>query len=164
MKPVETMTDAEVREELAEQGIDLDAEMAKFRPKLDELMRARAVRLALAALKANPLPFASPLLPHGWASMHTENDFFEASCTAVGGRDAIIAAVNAAPVLAAEVERLQGLLAAARVAVELWPVPIHADRCAGWNDQDGDFAGCNCDCAAVDAARTAARRAVGLEG
>lgn len=153
---------------------------------------------ALAAVRANPPHVGSPL---PW---HNDNKLGALYCHSgfevCGGRRVckedrahIAAAVNSAPVWAAEVERLQGLLAnaeasahdwmtrsvelgyptaedvykarlaAARVAVAEWPVPIHTDRCAGWNDQDGDFAGCNCDCAAVDAARTEARRAVGLE-
>ncbi len=51
MKPVETMTDAEVRAELAAEGVDVDAAKARFMPKLDDMMRARAVRLALAAVR-----------------------------------------------------------------------------------------------------------------
>jgi hypothetical protein len=115
------LTDAEVREELAEQGIDLDAEMAKFRPKLDELMRARAVRLALVALKANPLNPDSPLPWRGFGRLVLDRSgnvvcryiYADRDCT-----PGIAAAVNAAPILAAEVERL---------------LP-HADECAALAD------------------------------
>lgn len=70
--------------------------------------------------------------------------------------------------LAAEVERLSALLAAARVAVEKWPTTMHSQHCCGWNAAEGDEPDriVNCDCHAwkIDKARTEARRAVGLEG
>lgn len=110
------LTDAEVREELAEQGIDLDAEMAKFRPKLDELMRARAVRLALAAVRDN-LP--DPESPLPWRVDKDDDELLRGSRTdtlriaeVIRPQDmrCIIARVTFAPVLAAEVERSRGNL------------------------------------------------------
>jgi hypothetical protein len=153
------LTDAEVREELAEQGIDLDAAMAWFRPKLDDLMRAREVRLALAAVKANP---AHPQNTLPWDDCNGEVRASDgvAVCDA-SFRDAahIAAAVNAAPVLAAEVERLTALLAAARVAVEALPEYYHEASC-GIECGHGD---CCCPAEYGETKRTAARRAVGLE-
>jgi len=87
------LTDAEVREELAADGVDVDAAKARTMAKVDALLAARAVRLAIAAVKANP----------------------------IGGLMHINAAVKAVPLLIAEVERLQAALAAARVAVEELP-------------------------------------------
>jgi hypothetical protein len=67
-----------------------------------------------------------------------------------------VAAVNAAPVLAAEVERLTALLAAARVAVEKLYTECRHD-CACVN-----LLGRDCDCGAAIAIEL--RRAVGLDG
>jgi hypothetical protein len=142
------LTDAEVREELAAQGIDLDAEMAKFRPKLDELMRARAVRLALAAVKANPLP-ADSTSPWS-ANAYLWSGEKRVPMNSLHVRAHIAAAVNAAPVLAVEVERLNALLAAARVAVESRG---HDTRCNAFADNAAD-----CGCGYREASR-----AVGLE-
>lgn len=112
-------TDAEIREELAEAGIDLDAEKAKFLPKLDAMMAARAGRRAIEALKIWPTPAQGVLLP--WAASESP-DFPEAAdlVTANGGLVAtllwpvnaahIAAAVNAAPYLLAENARLAGQL------------------------------------------------------
>ena len=108
MCDTDDLTDAEVREELAADGVDLDAAMARFRPKLDDLMRARAVRLALAALKANPNDTESPL-PWQQKDRRTVVDAdgdFVARCATEADAAHIAAAVNAAPVLAAEVEKL----------------------------------------------------------
>jgi hypothetical protein len=124
--------------------------MAKFRPKLDELMRARAVRLALAALKANPPPFALPLIELGRAYLADANEVFVTACDGMDVQRHIAAAVNAAPVLAAEVERLNALLAAARVAVESRG---HDTRCNAFADNAAD-----CGCGYREASR-----AVGLE-
>ena len=119
------------------------------------------IQEALAAVRANPPHSASPL---PWAN-DDEGALYCRSGYQLGRAKGharhIRAAVNAAPVLAAEVERLQGLLAAARVAVEKWPVPVHTDACSGWRDPDMDFAGCDCGADVEDAARTKARRAVG---
>ncbi len=156
MKPVETMTDAEVREELAAKGIDLDAAKARFMPKLDDLMRARAVRLALAAVRDNQPDTESPLL---WQQtdrrtvVDADGDFV-ARCATEADAAHIAAAVNAAPILAAEVERLRGLLAAARVAVEALP-ELHPERCVNGHQ-------CHCGAVKANKARAEARAALGV--
>lgn len=195
MKTAETMTDSEIREELAAEGVDLDAAKSRFMPKLDEMMQARAVRLALAALKANPPHEQSPLPWYGcqFTGVLRDGDSNElADSLTVNDSLHIAAAVNAAPVLVAEVERLQCTLvaqakraglpvdqlrhddlaehladriaeleaqcAAARVAVEKIGGFYHRRACA-----TEVFLPCNCGAAASNAARTEARRALGLE-
>ena len=67
--------------------------------------------------------------------------------------------------LVAEVERLTALLAAARVAVDVWPVPAHSFYCGYWLGPEGyDSRLCDCDVEQRKGDRTHARRAVGLEG
>jgi hypothetical protein len=123
---------------------------------LDQLSREvdSPVRLALAALKANP---ATSPLP--WAADDTtvRDDCRMGLAYWADPEDAahIAAAVNAAPVLAAEVERLTALLAAARVAVEKLYTECRHD-CACVN-----LLGRDCDCGAAIAIEL--RRAVGLE-
>lgn len=160
------LTDAEVRAELAEQGIDLDAAMARFRPKLDDLMRARAVRLALAAVRDNPALSPLPWRDKSGAIWGANGLLADGLYADDAGH--ICAAVNAAPILAAEVERLQGLLAAARVAVAKVPVLYrHHHDCASLNTylfrNPPQSPPCNCACEAVNKAQLEARRAVGLE-
>ena len=144
-----------------------------------------AVSKALAALKANPpsiytpAPWwvKNPVCERVYASNHT----FAADCSTDEDAAHIAAAVNAAPVLAAEVERLQGeveaerqagitlgsalfekldflqgQLAAYRLAVEALP-ELHPERCANGHQ-------CHCGAVKANKARTEARRAVGLEG
>ena len=81
------------------------------------------IQEALAAVRANPPHEESPL---PWAN-DDEGALYCRSGYQLGRAKGharhIRAAVNAAPVLAAEVERLQGLLAAARVAVGKMPAP-----------------------------------------
>jgi hypothetical protein len=120
-----------------------------------------AVQEALAALKANP-PHDNNPLP--WHFAETDDQ----GCDVISAFDVhvasecyyksaahIAAAVNAAPVLAAEVERLQGLLAAARWKVEQLP-RYEEHMCTievlGANDLD-----------LANEALDRARRAVGLE-
>jgi hypothetical protein len=152
------MTGAEVREELAEQGIDLDAAKARFLPKLDDMMRARAVRLALAAVRDNPLNPDSPLPWRGFGRLVLDRSgnvvcryiYADRDCT-----PGIAAAVNAVTILATEVERLTARLAAARaVTKKLWTECRHDCACVNLTGRD-------CDCGAEIAIEL--RRAVGLE-
>ena len=106
--------EAEIREELAEDGIDLDAEKAKFLPKLDALMAARAGRRAIEALKAtapspeSPLPWQrlyghlcdanrDPVRFHHLGEIHSDG----------GNAEYAMCAVNAAPHLLARVAELE---------------------------------------------------------
>lgn len=151
------LTDAEVREELAEQGIDLDAAKARFMPKLDDLMRARAVRLALAAVRDNPLPTDST---SPWsANAYLWSGEKRVPMNSLHVRAHIAAAVNAAPVLAAEVERLQGLLAAARVAVE----KMHERECYPSCRSVTHGHSCTCGAVSHNDDITEARRALASE-
>ena len=114
------------------------------------------VQEALAAVRDNPNDDESPL---PWRADDTF--VFAADGTAAAHwvkhsrARHIAAAVNAAPVLAAEVERLQGLLAAARWKVEQLP-RYEEHMCTievlGANDLD-----------LANEALDRARRAVGLE-
>ena len=171
-KPIATvcdtsdLTDAEVREELEGFGVVIREAQERFAANVDDLMRARAVRLALAALKANP-PHPDSPLPWGC------NPAIDAICDTGGNGSAvafvilrqdeshIAAAVNAAPILAAEVERLTAQLEAARVAVGKWRF---RECCACCNDAGNENAQCYADAVENDANRDEARRAVGLEG
>ena len=139
------------------------------------------IQEALAAVRANPPHSASPL---PWAN-DDEGALYCRSGYQLGRAKGharhIRAAVNAAPVLAAEVERLQGeveaerqagitlgsalfekldflqgQLAAYRLAVEALP-ELHPERCANGHQ-------CHCGAVKANKARTEARRAVGLEG
>lgn len=109
---------------------------------------------AIAAVKANP-----PLSPLPWrdksGAIWGANGLLADGLYADDAKCAR-ARVNAAPVLVAEVERLQAVVEAARVAVEKWK-PAHSEMC-------GRVCHSNC-CAHTEsnAARTEARRALGLE-
>lgn len=112
---------------------------------------------ALAAIKtAAP----SPETPLPWSESpgHIEYGLKDADGLHVGSfrfkqdRDYAKVCVNAAPVLAAEVERLQGLLAAARVAVEAIPWQPHTMACGRAGN------GCDCYGGRCNNARTEARR------
>ena len=102
----------------------------------------------------------APESPLPWRGLY---DVFDANGFTVAWRvpepDAshIAAAVNAAPHLLAEIDRLRAQVAAAREAVAGWPTPDHADWCQGWADSRS-FAGCNCAVSKM----TAARLALGL--
>jgi len=158
------LSDAEVCEELAADGVDVDAAKARTMAKVDALLAERAVRLAIAAVKANPLSEVSPR----WAS------FDEYTCAFIrnphGGhvaqfrtnteRDYALAAVKAAPVLVAEVERLTAQLAAARAAVAELPMDGHRIDCPALDPDEEDR---RCECSMM-ATIEEARRAVGLEG
>jgi hypothetical protein len=109
---------------------------------------------ALAALKANQAPFALPVMSFGRADLADAGEAFVTACNGVEVQRHIVAAVNSAPVLAAEVERLQGLLAAARVAVEALPT-YREDHIRMQLDID--------DIIEINAAVKSVRRAVGLE-
>lgn len=61
---------------------------------------------ALAALKANQAPFALPVMSFGRADLADAGEAFVTACNGVEVQRHIVAAVNSAPVLAAEVERL----------------------------------------------------------
>lgn len=69
----------------------------------------------LAAVRDNPPPFALPLLPTGRSSVSSTDGSACGSFSDVDVRDCAMASVNSAPILAAEVERLQGLLSSAGV-------------------------------------------------
>ena len=129
------LTDAEVREELAAAGVDVDAAKARTMAKTDALMAARAVRLAIAAVKANP-PDAD--YPQPWADNGRYIDDAVgdtvANCDSHTSAAHIAAAVNAAPLLIAEVERLQAVVDAARVAVEALTVHSRPLMPADWVD------------------------------
>ena len=136
---------------------------------LDALSRevASPVRLALAAVRDNPPHEESPL-PWAGEGPRVIGHNGIAVCYA-DEKDAahIAAAVNSAPVLAAEVERLTALLAAARVAVAGIGLAFCSDACRSVSPSPGGFGWIgNCHCGAVGSnfARTKARRAVGLEG
>lgn len=123
------------------------------------------VQKAIAAVKANP-PDDGSEMP--WkarkANVYDSNGEDVADCDSPQDAAHIAAAVNAAPVLIAEVERLRAVVDAARVAVEKWPEPVHSRFCdhscgAGCTNHQP----CNCGHATQVAARTEARRALGLE-
>jgi hypothetical protein len=117
------------------------------------------VQEALAAVRDNqphrltPLPWSQED-PPGERVVAGDRSF-AADCSTDEDAAHIAAAVNAAPVLAVEVERLQGLLAAARVAVAELPEYYHEASCG-----HGD---CCCPAEYGETKRTAARRKVGLE-
>ena len=118
------------------------------------------IQEALAAVRANPPHSASPL---PWAN-DDEGALYCRSGYQLGRAKGharhIRAAVNAAPVLAAEVERLQGLLAAARVAVER----LHERECYPTCRSVTHGHSCTCGAVSHNDDITKARRAVGLEG
>ena len=115
---------------------------------------------ALAAVRDNPLgndpPRWAPFDEYTCAFIRNPYGGHVAQFRTNTERDYAIAAVNSAPVLAAEVERLTALLAAARVAVEALP-ELHEFGC-----RSGQHGG-RCDCNALEY-KTEIRRAVGLEG
>jgi hypothetical protein len=117
------------------------------------------VRLALAALKANQAPFALPVMSFGRADLADAGEAFVTACNGVEVQRHIVAAVNSAPVLAAEVERLQGLLAAARVAVEA----LHERECYPSCRSVTHGHSCTCGAVSCNDDITELRRAVGLE-
>ena len=114
------------------------------------------VNEAIAAVKANPPNPESPLpwrrKDGGIGEVLAADDSLV--CEMAVDEDAahIAAAVNAAPVIIAEVERLRAQLEAARVAVEA--IKPHHSPCN---------MGCNCDRCKSDFAMLIARRALGLE-
>ena len=133
---------------------------------LDALSRevADPVRLALAALKANPPHHQSPLpWQRKWPSdVAAADGTMVVDFAMVADAAHIAAAVNAAPVLAAEVDRLTAQLEAARVAVEK-VLAVHTRDCASHGYVTlTPITKWECDCAARFVAE--ARRAVGLEG
>lgn len=109
------------------------------------------VNEAIAAVKANP-----PLNPLPWREddsvVRSANSNAVAQWAEWADAGHIAAAVNAAPLLIAEVERLQAVVEAARVAVEA--IKPHHSPCN---------MGCNCDHCKSDFALLIARRALGLE-
>lgn len=119
-----------------------------------------AVRLAIAAVKANPPHPESPMPWYGcqFTGVLRDGDSNElADSLTVNDSLHIAAAVNAAPVLIAEVERLQAVVEAARVAVAEMRQD-HRSDCARiilgqW--------GRECDCGWAEI--LVARRALGLE-
>lgn len=122
-----------------------------------------AVRLAIAAVKANP-----PLNPLPWREddsvVRSANSNAVAQWAEWADAAHIAAAVNAAPLLIAEVERLQAVVEAAREAVDCWPVPPHSFYCGFWRGSDGyDSRLCDCDVEQRRHDRAHARRALGLE-
>lgn len=162
MKTAETMTDSEIREELAAEGVDLDAAKSRFMPKLDEMMQARAVRLALAALKANPPHEQSPLPWYGcqFTGVLRDGDSNElADSLTVNDSLHIAAAVNAAPHLLAEVDALRAQLEALASLIKRWPTCPHWHDCATLN-RGGD---CTCGAVEADLARAEARKLLGVE-
>ena len=82
-------------------------------------------------------------------------------------RTAAVQAVNEAPALRARVPELEAQLAAARVAVDALPQYPHHDSCksrATYLLRNPPIkAGCDCGADEANAARTEARRALGLE-
>lgn len=114
------------------------------------------VNEAIAAVKANP-----PLNPLPWREddsvVRSANSNAVAQWAEWADAAHIAATVNAAPILIAEVERLQAALAAARVAAgNLPPYPHTQLRCS-------PSEGCHCTSDASNTARIEARRALGLE-
>lgn len=106
------MAEAEIREELAAVGIDLEEARAKLVPRLSTMLAARAVRIAELSIKENNPSFRHPLpwKRDGKFSIADANGLTLAGFTNADGRNYALIAANAALVLAAEVERLQGLL------------------------------------------------------
>ena len=113
----------------------------------DELMPEHP---AITALRATD---TSQVSPRPWDGVYNVYDEQQHLVARLAARVAyIVAAVNAAPVLIAEVERLQAVVEAARVAVEA--IKPHHSPCN---------MGCNCDHCKSDFALFIARRALGLE-
>jgi len=170
------LSDAEVCEELAADGVDVDAAKARTMAKVDALLAARAVRLAIAAVKANP-----PLNPLPWREddsvVRSANSNAVAQWAEWADAAHISAAVNAAPLLIAEVERLQKRLADSEaaahvwadkfakvlVAVEKWPGVEHSEFCRGWFVPGFDRTECTCGAWHHERALAELRRALGLE-
>lgn len=125
------------------------------------------IQKAIAAVKANP-----PLNPLPWREddsvVRSANSNAVAQWAEWADAAHIAAAVNAVPLLIAEVERLQAELDKLKALAELVEkqavLPPHSEFCAcfDWHPVSGRRA-CDCDYAERNAARIEARRALGLE-
>lgn len=129
------------------------------------------VNEAIAAVKSNQPHDESPLPWRAAPAVHlcnvlSAND--EAVATQFWYSDAahIAAAVNAAPLLVAEVERLQAVVEAARVAVARIGSVHCSDACRSMSPAPGGYGWigtCHCGAVGSNFARVAARNALGLE-
>ena len=122
------------------------------------------VNEAIAAVKSNP---PSKITRTPWGLVHcivVDADGLTVCEASFSDAAHIAAAVNAAPVLIAEVERLQTVVEAARVAVEKWPGMEHSEFCRGWFVPGDDRTECTCGAWHHEKALADLRRALGLEG
>lgn len=126
------------------------------------------VNEAIAAVKANPPDDESPL---PWSISCKFLEDANGGDVAGFGYDTDIecahARIAAAPLLVAEVERLQAVVEAARVAVARIGSVHCSDACRSMSPAPGGYGWigtCHCGAVGSNFARVAARRALGLEG